>query len=208
MDPGYGENQRTDSKLMPIPKTHLRSQMIETFALESVSNPRIQAVAVSKRIALPIICIATIIFQSVQSAEAQNPIKKSHPASCKPMCQTNCGNAYRPCGPESLPPALKRLVPQGSAGADFRFACQNHDACYGTPGSCKASCDQKFLQQMNCACIGAHHPRRCRRMARLMHHAVMRHGDKAFESAQRDSRQWSQSRQGSRHQNSSNVFLR
>ncbi len=71
----------------------------------------------------------------------------------------------RPCGPDALPPALKALVPQGHHGADFRPACRNHDRCYGTPGTTKASCDRQFLDNLLSACESSKRPRSCKRRA-------------------------------------------
>lgn len=89
-----------------------------------------------------------------------------------------------PCGPDSLTGPLRRLIPQGAFGADFRPACRAHDACYDTPGADKATCDRNYLRAMECACESSRHPVLCRMVARVMHRATSRHGDDAFQSAQ------------------------
>jgi len=89
-----------------------------------------------------------------------------------------------PCGPDSLKGPLRRLIPQGAFGADFRPACRAHDACYDTPGADKSTCDRNYLRAMECACESSRHPVLCRMVARAMHRPVSRNGDEAFESAQ------------------------
>lgn len=90
----------------------------------------------------------------------------------------------RPCGPDSLTGPLRLLVPQGAFGASFRHACRAHDACYDTPGADRAACDERFLQNMLCACDTSRHPRLCRMSARTMHRLTARHGEDSFRSAQ------------------------
>ena len=92
--------------------------------------------------------------------------------------------ASHPCGPDSLKGPLRRLIPQGAFGADFRPACRAHDACYDTPGADKRSCDRNYLRAMECACASSRHPILCRMVARTMYRATSRHGDDAFQSAQ------------------------
>jgi hypothetical protein len=90
-----------------------------------------------------------------------------------------------PCGPDSLKGPLRKLIPQGAFGADFKPACRAHDACYDTPGADRDQCDRKYLQDMQCACENSTHPVLCRMTARLLYRATHKHGEKAFESAQR-----------------------
>lgn len=90
----------------------------------------------------------------------------------------------RPCGPDRLKGPLRRLIPQGAFGADFRPACRAHDACYDTPGADKASCDRTYLRSMESACESSRSPVLCRMVARAMYRPVSRHGDDAFQSAQ------------------------
>lgn len=92
--------------------------------------------------------------------------------------------ASHPCGPDSVKGSLRRLIPQGAFGADFRPACRAHDACYDTPGADKSTCDRNYLRAMECACESSRHPVLCRIVARTMHRVTSRHGDEAFTDAQ------------------------
>ena len=87
----------------------------------------------------------------------------------------------RPCGPDSIPPALRFLIPQGVAGADFRGACRAHDRCYAKgSGRCKSDCDCEFLHNMLRECNGSRNPRRCRRRAKCMYRLVRNFGGSSF----------------------------
>ena len=90
----------------------------------------------------------------------------------------------RPCGPDSMPRFLRLLVPQGSAGADFKPACRKHDRCYGTCGADRAACDCQFLKDMLCQCQYSRNPCRCQRTAWMMYRAVRNRGENAFAKAQ------------------------
>jgi hypothetical protein len=89
-----------------------------------------------------------------------------------------------PCGPDSLTGPLRKLIPQGAYGADFKPACRAHDACYDTPYSDRAACDRKYYQSMLCACESSRHPLLCRMTARRMYLSTHRFGEKSFQSAQ------------------------
>lgn len=89
-----------------------------------------------------------------------------------------------PCGPSGKNGPLARLIPQEFHGADFRPACRAHDACYGSPGSCRAECDRRFRQDLLCACGDSTHPALCRFIARNMGRATKAGGARAFERAQ------------------------
>lgn len=43
-------------------------------------------------------------------------------------------------------------VPDSYLTSDFMPACRKHDQCYGTCGSSKAACDQRFLNDLIAAC--------------------------------------------------------
>ena len=90
-----------------------------------------------------------------------------------------------PCGPDGLTGPLRKLIPQGAFGADFRPACRAHDACYDTPYSNRSQCDQQFLQNMLSACSQSTHPILCRMTATTLYKVTRRRGQKSFESAQR-----------------------
>ena len=77
-----------------------------------------------------------------------------------------------PCGPEGVPPFLKRLIPQGFAGADFRPACRQHDDCYDNHGVPRKHCDQAFRADMYRACENSRHPRLCRMTANRRYRTV------------------------------------
>ncbi len=87
----------------------------------------------------------------------------------------------RPCGPDSIPPALKIIFWQGSGGADFKPACREHDRCY-TKGSgrIKSDCDTQFLLDLQYTCQSSRNPRKCLRRARFMHWLTVRFGHSAF----------------------------
>jgi hypothetical protein len=91
----------------------------------------------------------------------------------------------RPCGPDSMTGPLRRLIPQGAFGADFRPACVAHDACYDTPYSNRGQCDAQYLQNMYTACEQSRHPALCRKTARAMAKTASRFGEKSFVSAQK-----------------------
>ena len=94
---------------------------------------------------------------------------------------SNAAPIRRPCGPNSLPKVLKFLIPQGAAGADFRPACRQHDACYKKgSGISKKKCDSDFLHNMLHACKSSRRPRRCKRRARIMYRLVNRFGAGAY----------------------------
>ncbi len=80
---------------------------------------------------------------------------------------------------------LRKLIPQGAFGADFKPACRAHDACYDTPYSNRDACDARFRENMVCACSQSRHPVMCRMMARVIARNTHRYGKDAFESAQR-----------------------
>ncbi|MEP3479309.1 MAG: hypothetical protein ABJZ55_08685 [Fuerstiella sp.] len=87
----------------------------------------------------------------------------------------------RPCGPDRMPPFLKRFVPQGFAGADFRPACRQHDRCYDNHGIPRKQCDQAFQANMHCACEQSRFPALCRMAANRRYRMV-----RLFGGAHRD----------------------
>ena len=100
------------------------------------------------------------------------------------FAQQDLLTAY-PCGPDSMKGPLRKLIPQGAFGADFKPACVAHDACYDTPNSSKSNCDAKYLQDMYCACSQSTRPILCRMTARIMARATRKHGQSSFDAAQR-----------------------
>lgn len=90
-----------------------------------------------------------------------------------------------PCGPDSIKGPLRMLIPQGAYGADFKPACRAHDACYDTPYANRDACDERFRQNMLCACSQSRHPRLCRRKANFIARVTHRFGQSAFDDAQR-----------------------
>ena len=81
-----------------------------------------------------------------------------------------------PCGPDWLIGSDRALVPQSWKGADFRAACNRHDACLS--GNCvnRAQCDRQFYRDLREACRYSSNPAECRRVARLMYRAVRGYG--------------------------------
>ncbi|MCA9240193.1 MAG: hypothetical protein KDA37_08340 [Planctomycetales bacterium] len=98
--------------------------------------------------------------------------------------QTVVASDCYPCGPENLPPAIKRMIPQEFHGADFRPACRRHDRCYGAPGANKCACDLRFLKDLNSACNCSEHPVACRAVSCLYFVSVKVGGRNAFNRAQ------------------------
>lgn len=77
-----------------------------------------------------------------------------------------------PCGPDGMPRFMKRLVPQGFAGADFRPACREHDRCYDQHGIPRKNCDLAFRANMHCACQNSKFPLLCRMAANHRYRTV------------------------------------
>ena len=72
---------------------------------------------------------------------------------------------WRPCGPgESF--GGNRLFKQGYAGADFRPACAQHDACLMSGRCSRYQCDRQFLDNLDAACCCSSRPWLCRLKAR------------------------------------------
>jgi hypothetical protein len=90
----------------------------------------------------------------------------------------------RPCGPDSIKGPLRYLFFQGCAGADFRAACRQHDACYDTIGSCQIDCDREFLEALLAECHLSKFPAHARFRAYLSYWAVSVAGRPAWRSAQ------------------------
>lgn len=95
-----------------------------------------------------------------------------HKALLGSMIFLACGTAaeagcppWRPCGLGNSWGG-NRLVPQGFHGADFRPACDCHDACLKTC-ALRCDCDRQFLQNMCAACECSTNPRACQRKARM-----------------------------------------
>lgn len=90
--------------------------------------------------------------------------------------------AERPCGPADS--KIKKFIPQGWRGAEFKPACRKHDACYVMPGTNRVVCDKQFQQDLLASCANSKRPRQCERVVNLMHKAVDRFGEESFEDAQ------------------------
>lgn len=89
-----------------------------------------------------------------------------------------------PCGPNDRNGLLKRLIPQGWRGADFRPACRQHDTCYTTSGTNRKRCDNSFQRSLEASCANSRNPRMCRFVARAMARAVDRYGNRAYSQGQ------------------------
>ncbi|TBL87891.1 hypothetical protein EYY95_10650 [Hafnia alvei] len=91
------------------------------------------------------------------------------------------------CGDEST----DRFVPDSLGAANFLRACGTHDACYGTLGSNKATCDKNLGADMKLACknhlTGIHklYSPICNAMASGYEFAVSNFGNSAFLAAQK-----------------------
>ena len=95
------------------------------------------------------------------------------------------------CGPGAF---LGSIVPQKYRNADFRPACNKHDACYGTCNSDRTACDRAFLRDLYKQCAkaypGDHNRDRlkdCKGKAQRYYEAVFRNGQGPYETAQQES---------------------
>jgi len=87
------------------------------------------------------------------------------------------------CGPAGGPQVPDN--PAGCVGTSFLGPCNNHDICYGTCNSNKATCDHDFLNEMLDICSsGACSVYGCVPAAIAYYTAVSDHGQDAYESAQ------------------------
>ena len=99
------------------------------------------------------------------------------------MTSESHAQSWRPCGPDTLPPAIKHFVPQGAGGADFRPACQQHDNAYGSGSCCQSryEVDVEFLNNMLNACACAQNPQLCRQRAWHYYRLVRKHGARQWQ---------------------------
>lgn len=99
---------------------------------------------------------------------------------------------YR-CGPAT--DWWRVAVPQGYFEADFRPACNAHDACYDTCNEDQSRCDSEILEGWKAACRSAYPPqshpefgqrtyRQCERIAGLAYGALIKLGGDAYKTAQ------------------------
>ena len=96
----------------------------------------------------------------------------------------SCEQDY-PCGPPSMSLAMRRaFVRQDFQGADFRFACRNHDECYKIPGVDRECCDELFLCQSLHACAFSSNPRRCSRVVRKRVKIIRKFGERTYRIRQ------------------------
>ena len=105
-------------------------------------------------------------------------------APCRDAAAQSQVAQERPCGPDSLPDWMRRLLPQGYHGADFRSSCRGHDSCYMQPGVSQKHCDQLFYQNMLKACRCSRRPCGCRRRATVMYLLVRLTGRGAYRESQ------------------------
>lgn len=89
-----------------------------------------------------------------------------------------------PCGPDGMPRFLKRMVPQGAFGADFRPACRQHDRCYSACGADRKQCDRQLKADMHCACQHSKHPVLCRMAANHRYRMTRLFGLSPFRKSQ------------------------
>lgn len=114
-----------------------------------------------------------------------NPVTETDPLGQKGMRSDGHPWGYG-CGDEST----DRFVPDSLGAADFLPACRNHDICYGTLDSNKATCDKGLGADMKYACKndlkGLHTLYRpfCNGMAGGYEFAVSKFGQSAYDAAQ------------------------
>jgi hypothetical protein len=90
------------------------------------------------------------------------------------------------CGPDGTDwPSL-----QSWGKANFRPLCDQHDICYETCGASKGDCDGALGATLRRSCYQAYAPNSvlgnlCDDVTRIYLEAVLNHGDKAFEKAQK-----------------------
>jgi hypothetical protein len=112
-------------------------------------------------------------------------------AGCaKPVPKLNYKASFNGCGPENG----VNVVPNSPLGvATFTKPCNQHDICYGTCNSSKATCDSNFFNAMKAVCV-ADYPGSgifdalgrsyCLNLAQLYTTAVSAGGANAFNAAQ------------------------
>ncbi len=71
------------------------------------------------------------------------------------MSAAGCGSVPPPSPPNGCGPALGVSPPQGIGSANFGFACDRHDQCYGRLGAPKDGCDNQFGIELLTACGNA-----------------------------------------------------
>ncbi|EOX8477462.1 RHS element core protein [Salmonella enterica subsp. indica] len=114
-----------------------------------------------------------------------NPVAEVDPLGQKGMRSDGHPWGYG-CGDEST----DRLVPDSLGAANFLPACRNHDICYGTLDSDKATCDKGLGADMKLACKndlkGLHtlYSPLCNGMAGGYEFAVREFGQSAYDAAQ------------------------
>jgi hypothetical protein len=93
------------------------------------------------------------------------------------------------CGPDGV--ALAHLIPQSWFGAKISYACDEHDACYGSCGAAynKAACDKQLLNNLDAICVQAFPSEgagrtSCFSVAADFYNSVKNGGQKAYNNAQ------------------------
>ena len=75
--------------------------------------------------------------------------------------------------------------PVGELGCSFKDACDEHDCCYGTCNSNKATCDKAFLDDMLEVCISScPKTQLCSNWAYIYYGAVVNYGGTAYSNNQ------------------------
>jgi len=102
---------------------------------------------------------AVVIVASCAAAEGQVPSR----------FQQRADLAAYPCGPNWILGADRLLIPQEWYGANFRPACNKHDACVRIPGQSRFQCDRRFWRDIRSECRYSARPQECRRVAGAMY---------------------------------------
>ncbi|MEZ6059029.1 MAG: phospholipase A2 [Planctomycetaceae bacterium] len=81
-----------------------------------------------------------------------------------------------PCGPDWIVGADRALIPQDWYGANFRPACNRHDACLNAGCDSRGRCDRQFRRDLLASCRNSARPGECRRVSNIMYRAVRSYG--------------------------------
>ena len=92
-----------------------------------------------------------------------------------------CLACERPCGPDGIPDFVRRLIPQGCLGADFRCACRKHDKCYKGQCGSQKKCDLRFRDALLAECECSRNVLCCKIHARIMYCCVRLFGSRSYE---------------------------
>jgi hypothetical protein len=131
-----------------------------------------------------------IILVIVLVSAASFTIADQHPAKAYTPVPNGCGPENGPSVPNYF--YFLNIWPPHLDVFPFVNACNNHDICYGTLGSNKATCDSHFLSDMQRICADNASSSAsyyyCDGLAYTYYEAVHLFGQSAFDNAQAEAR--------------------